>query len=234
MLKIRPPMPVWRVEDYKDANGHSRVREFLNALQDARPRKQAAALIKALQTRGSQMRSPASAALGGGLFELRGDEVRIFYCFRPGGRIFLIDGIIKNVTKFRPTFWQRYARSKRRFQMKREKPFMDWLDDKVRDWDLETEVEEEFNRLMLHQRIADLRERAGLSQAELAKRSGVSQPMIAKLESGRADNLTLRTFIRYALALGYAPQIDFVPVPPVKSGRMPRRRGDRITRRASA
>ena len=41
------------------------------------------------------MRSPASDPLGGGLFELRGDQVRIFYCFRPGGRIFLIDGMIK-------------------------------------------------------------------------------------------------------------------------------------------
>jgi transcriptional regulator with XRE-family HTH domain len=106
--------------------------------------------------------------------------------------------------------------------MKRDKPFMNWLDDKVREWDLEPEVEEEFNRLMLHQRIADLREGAGLTQAELAKRTGVSQPMIAKLESGRADNLTLRTFIRYALALGYAPRIDFVPVRPAKSKRGPR------------
>ena len=106
--------------------------------------------------------------------------------------------------------------------MKRTKPFMNWLDDKVREWDLGPEVEEEFNRLMLHQRIADLREGAGLTQAELAKRTGVSQPMIAKLESGRADNLTLRTFIRYALALGYAPRIDFVSVQPAKSRRGPR------------
>jgi transcriptional regulator with XRE-family HTH domain len=111
--------------------------------------------------------------------------------------------------------------------MKREKPFMNWLDDKVREWDLGPQVEEEFNRLMLHQRIADLREKAGLTQAELAKRTGVSQPMIAKLESGRADNLTLRTFIRYALALGYAPRIDFVPI-------QRSRRGTRSIARASA
>lgn len=96
--------------------------------------------------------------------------------------------------------------------MKREKPFMNWLDDKVDEWGLARDVEEEFNRLMLHQRIADLRERAGLSQEQLAKRTGVSQPMIAKLESGRASNLTLRSFIRYALALGYTPRIEFVPM----------------------
>ena len=118
--------------------------------------------------------------------------------------------------------------------MKPDKPFMKWLDDRVREWDLEPEVEEEFNRLMLHQRIADLRERAGLTQAELAKRTGVSQPMIAKLESGRADNLTLRTFIRYALALGYAPRVDFVPVQSAKSRRWPRRRMHRTTHHGSA
>lgn len=88
-------MPDWKIEDYKDRTGHSLVREFIDSLQDARARKEAAALIKALQARGNQMRSPASDPLGGGLFELRGDQVRIFYCFRPGGRIFLINGIIK-------------------------------------------------------------------------------------------------------------------------------------------
>ena len=88
-------MADWKIEDYKDRNGHSRVREFIDALKDVRARKDAASLIKALQARGNQLRSPASDSLGGGLFELRGDQVRIFYCFRPGGRIFLIDGMIK-------------------------------------------------------------------------------------------------------------------------------------------
>ena len=88
-------MPDWKIEDYKDRNGHSPVREFIDSLKDARARKETAALIRVLQTRGNQMRSPASAPLCGGLFELRGDQVRIFYCFRPGGRIFLIDGMIK-------------------------------------------------------------------------------------------------------------------------------------------
>jgi hypothetical protein len=88
-------MPDWKIEDYRDRNGHSPIREFIDALKDARARKESAALIKVLRVRGNQMRSPASDPLGGGLFELRGDQVRIFYCFRPGGRIFLIDGMIK-------------------------------------------------------------------------------------------------------------------------------------------
>ena len=118
--------------------------------------------------------------------------------------------------------------------MKPEKPFMKWLDNKVREWDLGQEVEEEFNRLMLHQRIGDLREKAGLTQAELARRTGVSQPMIAKLESGRADNLTLRTFIRYALALGYAPRVDFVPITSAVARRPQRRRSRRVINPVSA
>ncbi len=88
-------MPDWKIEDYKDRNRHSPVREFIAGRKDVRARKEAAALIKVLQARGNQLRSPASDPLGGGLFELRGDQVRIFYCFRPGGRIFLIDGMIK-------------------------------------------------------------------------------------------------------------------------------------------
>jgi|ERR1700691_2035867 DNA-binding XRE family transcriptional regulator len=123
---------------------------------------------------------------------------------------------------------------KRDSGMKRERPFMKWLDDKVSEWALGQEVEEEFNRLMLHQRIADLREKAGLTQAELAQRTGVSQPMIAKLESGRADNLTLRTFIRYALALGYAPRVDFVPITSAVARRHQRRRNRRLNNPISA
>jgi hypothetical protein len=38
---------------------------------------------------------PRSGALGDGLFELRGKEIRIFYVFVPGRAIVLLDGEIK-------------------------------------------------------------------------------------------------------------------------------------------
>jgi hypothetical protein len=41
------------------------------------------------------MAAPQSKALGGGLFELRGKQVRMFYVFRPGGRIVILDCIVK-------------------------------------------------------------------------------------------------------------------------------------------
>lgn len=83
-------MPQWRVEEYE-----RRIRNFIDALADPRAFDEAAALIKLLEQRGNRLREPRSKALGGGLFELRGKRVRIFYVFRPGGRIVLLDGLVK-------------------------------------------------------------------------------------------------------------------------------------------
>jgi hypothetical protein len=64
-------------------------------------------LIKILQIRGNLLREPLSEALGEGLFELRGDQVRIFYTFRPGRRIVLLDGLIKKRGKVPPAILRR-------------------------------------------------------------------------------------------------------------------------------
>jgi DNA-binding XRE family transcriptional regulator len=93
---------------------------------------------------------------------------------------------------------------------KSDKPFARWLDDKIDDWGIRNEVEDEVNRLRLQQKISDLRSRRGLSQTDLAKRVGVSQPMIAKLESGRFQNMTVRTLVRTAGALGARLDIRFL------------------------
>ena len=44
-------------------------------------------------------------------------------------------------------------------------------------------------RLELAQTVHDLREKAGLSQADLAKRVGTRQPNISRLENGEAASL---------------------------------------------
>ena len=95
---------------------------------------------------------------------------------------------------------------------KSEKPFGDWLEDKIDEWGLREAVEEEGGRLMLQQKIAERRRRLGISQSELAKRTGVSQPMIAKFESGRFKNITIHTLVRAAHALGAGVKIDLVPL----------------------
>ena len=56
---------------------------------------EAIALIKLAETLGNKLREPRSKALGDGLFELRRNQVRLFYMFEPGQRIRLLGGMVK-------------------------------------------------------------------------------------------------------------------------------------------
>jgi transcriptional regulator with XRE-family HTH domain len=69
-------------------------------------------------------------------------------------------------------------------------------------------LEEEF-ALMLE--VARARQRAGLSQAQLAKRMNTTQSTVARLESGRGKPST-RTLSRFAKATGHRLKISFEPV----------------------
>lgn len=60
--------------------------------------------------------------------------------------------------------------------------------------------------------IKSARERAGLSQAELARRAGTSQPAIARLESG-AVSPTVETLERVLAAAGTTLELSFTPAP---------------------
>ena len=85
----------WAIEEYRTASGESPVRTFLESLEK-RDLADALALIKLAEERGNQLREPHSKALGEGLYELRGKQVRLFYTFGPGRRmITLLNGIIK-------------------------------------------------------------------------------------------------------------------------------------------
>jgi len=65
--------------------------------------------------------------------------------------------------------------------------------------------------MMIEQKLAALRSKRGMTQAQLAKRLGVSQPHIAKLEAGRAKNIELHTLYRWATALGAKLTVDVSP-----------------------
>jgi transcriptional regulator with XRE-family HTH domain len=84
------------------------------------------------------------------------------------------------------------------------------LEKKVDELGLRREVEEELAQVLIEHKIANLRKRKGLTQAALARRSGVSQPMIAQIESGKLNNLTLKTLARTARALGASLKIDLI------------------------
>jgi len=51
-------------------------------------------------------------------------------------------------------------------------------------------------------KIKEFREKAGLTQEELAKRSGVSRTIISGLESGAIETTTTKTLVNIANALG--------------------------------
>ena len=95
--------------------------------------------------------------------------------------------------------------------MSTKNPGLALLEQKVDELGLRREVEEEIAKILIEHKIAALRKRRGLTQAALAKRSGVSQPMIAQIESGKLNNLTLKTLARTARALGASVKIDLVP-----------------------
>lgn len=61
--------------------------------------------------------------------------------------------------------------------------------------------------------LRDLREKVGLSQAEVAKKARVSQPMIARLESGdHRRTPTIETIHRILSILGYQLTLEVKPI----------------------
>jgi ribosome-binding protein aMBF1 (putative translation factor) len=68
-------------------------------------------------------------------------------------------------------------------------------------------LEEEF---VLASAVMDVRNRAGLTQEELAQKMGTTQPVVARLESGRSRP-SMRTLERLADATGSRLLISFEP-----------------------
>lgn len=91
------------------------------------------------------------------------------------------------------------------------KNFRETLDEQLRDpefkaeWDA-LEPERQIIRAML-----EGRERADLTQQELAEVTGITQADISRLENGTA-NPSLRTLKRLASGMGMRLKVDFVPM----------------------
>ena len=91
----------WEVLFYVTASGQPVVHKFVKSL-DAISYAKALRQIELLETYGSELSMPHAKALGSGLIELRvrgKREVRIFYAFAKGKRIFLLHGFIKKTQK---------------------------------------------------------------------------------------------------------------------------------------
>lgn len=62
-------------------------------------------------------------------------------------------------------------------------------------------------KLTVAEKLADIREKIGLTQEELAKKMNVSQQLISRIESG-ADNITLETLVKFCYAMKIMLKID--------------------------
>ncbi len=74
-------------------------------------------------------------------------------------------------------------------------------------------VEEHKERMLAEvraYRLRELREQAGLTQAELAERIGVGQRQVSKIEHGDLDNAKIGTIRRYLEAVGGDLSIEYV------------------------
>ena len=61
--------------------------------------------------------------------------------------------------------------------------------------------------------LQEARRRASLTQEDVAKRLGTTQSAIARLENNHEGSISLRRYVRYALACGMAPfDITMEPV----------------------
>jgi DNA-binding Xre family transcriptional regulator len=70
-------------------------------------------------------------------------------------------------------------------------------------------IEEELKTLRIGSRLAQLRERRGMSQTQLAAKVGMSGPNISRIETSPSKNLTLETMLRLFAALDYEVTFDF-------------------------
>jgi len=75
------------------------------------------------------------------------------------------------------------------------------------------DLQEEFT---LASAVINARNRAGLTQSQLARRMGTTQPVVARLESGRSRP-SMRTLERLAAATDSRLLISFAPRPVKRS-----------------
>jgi hypothetical protein len=76
----------WKVEDRGSPAGRGLLRDHLARLEGP-TLADAVAVLKMLEIHSHRLREPQSVPWGGGLFEIRRNEVRIFYVFQAGERI---------------------------------------------------------------------------------------------------------------------------------------------------
>jgi DNA-binding XRE family transcriptional regulator len=88
--------------------------------------------------------------------------------------------------------------------------FQSRLREDLKDPEFRAHYIEEKQALKLAMQIAEIREKKGLSQQQLAKLMGTSQQTISRIESGKYEGFTLKTLEKIAEATGMRVKIEFV------------------------
>ena len=83
------------------------------------------------------------------------------------------------------------------------------LDEKLMTAKFRRSYQIEYAKVLLIQKIAEMRRSSHLNQKALAERLGVSQQVVSRIETGENENLTIDTLTRLARALGHKVKISF-------------------------
>ena len=87
--------------------------------------------------------------------------------------------------------------------------FRDYLNEELKDREFRKFFEEEGRKLEIGYKIAQLRQKLGLTQKQLAEKISTSQTVIARLESGDYWRCSLQTLEKIALATGTHLVVNF-------------------------
>jgi len=93
----------------------------------------------------------------------------------------------------------------------RIRTFRERLREDLKDPKFRRYFEQEKRALALAMKMAEVREKAALTQKELARRVGSSQQTVSRLESGEYERYSLKTLQKIADATGHTLKIDFKP-----------------------
>ena len=83
------------------------------------------------------------------------------------------------------------------------------LDEKLMGPEARRLYQIEYAKVLLVQKIAEMRKKSHLNQKALAERLGVSQQIVSRIETGENGNLTIDTLTKLARALGHRVKISF-------------------------
>ena len=86
--------------------------------------------------------------------------------------------------------------------------YQEWRDSLLAHPEYRATYEEEAAKKELWLQLVEARQKAGLTQVELAERLGVSQAQVARLEKRGYDVYTLNSLRRYVQALGEGFSLD--------------------------